>query len=203
MNLKLYILRIIGVWFMKLKKRYLYFAGLVFVILILIISGVRLMSEKDTVVFHTNKGDITIRLYDDTKITTDNFKKLVEDGFYDGTKFHRVIKNFMIQGGDPLTKDDSKSGSWGTGGPGYKIKDDFRPDNQNIKGTISMANSGPNTGGSQFFINLANNNYLDEAHPVFGKVTQGMDVVKNIGGVQTNPGDVPTEPIIIESAELK
>lgn len=167
------------------------------------IIGVNLMNEKNTVIFHTNKGDITIKLYDDTPITTDNFKKLVKDGFYDGTKFHRVIKGFMIQGGDALTKDDSKSQMWGTGGPGYKIQDDFRPSNKNNKGTISMANAGPNTGGSQFFINLANNNYLDKMHPTFGEVIQGMDIVEVIGNVATNARDTPIEPVIIERAELK
>lgn len=150
------------------------------------------MTQK--VKLSTNLGDIVIELREDMPITSGNFAELVGKGFYDGVIFHRVIDGFMIQGGDPT--------GTGMGGPGYKIKDEFMPDNKNNKGTISMANAGPNTGGSQFFINLVNNNYLNKAHPAFGKVIEGMDVVEKIGKVKTNYNDKPLENVVIEKATL-
>src|SRR5271165_2521121 len=105
-----------------------------------------------TAILHTNKGDITIEFSVDAPNTAANFIKLAQEGFYDGTKFHRVIKDFMIQGGDPQTKDDALMARWGTGGPGYTFADEIHPNNNNDIGTISMANAGPNTNGSQFFI---------------------------------------------------
>ena len=141
----------------------------------------------------TNYGDITIELDQEMPITAGNFAKLVKDGYYDGLTFHRIIDGFMIQGGCPRGD--------GTGGPGYAIEDEFTPDNRNDRGTISMANSGPNTGGSQFFINLVDNNYLDTQHPVFGKVVEGMDTVDMIGKVQVGRGGMPIQPVIIEKAE--
>lgn len=147
----------------------------------------------------TNKGSITIELFaDKAPNTVANFKKLAEAGFYNGVKFHRVIKGFMIQSGDPLTKDDSKADMWGTGGPGYKFADEIHADNRNDVGTIAMANAGPNTNGSQFFINVNPNNFLDTKHTVFGKVIKGMDVVNEIEGVETNQSDRPLSPVIIE-----
>lgn len=146
------------------------------------------------VLLNTNMGDITIQFYDDMPVTAGNFRKLVEKGFYDGTIFHRVIDGFMLQGGDPT--------GTGRGGPGYAIKDEFTNHNKNDRGTISMANAGPNTGGSQFFINLVNNNYLDKAHPVFGKVIEGMDVVDKIGKVRTNAMDRPLTEVKILSAKI-
>lgn len=155
------------------------------------------------VMLKTNKGDIVIELDGvNTPNTAMNFAKLVEASFYDGVKFHRVIKNFMIQGGDPLTKDDAQMVRWGTGGPGYQFADEIKQTNRNLPGTISMANAGPNTNGSQFFINVADNSFLDGKHTVFGKVTQGMDVVKSIEGVQTLPGDRPVDAVVIEKAVL-
>jgi cyclophilin family peptidyl-prolyl cis-trans isomerase len=152
---------------------------------------------------HTNKGDISIEfLPSQAPQTVENFTKLASSGFYDGVKFHRVIKDFMIQGGDPLTKDDSKQAMWGTGGPGYKFADEITAMNKNDEGTLSMANSGPNTNGSQFFINLRNNNFLDTKHTVFGRVTQGIDVVRAIEAVETNASDRPLEPIIIKNITL-
>jgi len=152
--------------------------------------------------FETNQGYFKIELFtEEMPITTANFIKLVEEGFYDGTKFHRIIDGFMIQGGDPLSKDDANKNRWGTGGPGYKIKDEFG-DVGNNKGTISMANSGPNTGGSQFFINLVDNNFLDTKHPVFGKVIEGMNIVEKLGQVQTGHSDVPVEAVIIEKVVI-
>ncbi len=153
---------------------------------------------------HTNKGDITIQFNTkDTPNTVANFIKLAGSGFYDGVKFHRVIKGFMIQGGDPLTKDDSKMALWGTGGPGYSFDDELTPDNKNNTGTIAMANSGPNTNGSQFFINVVNNNFLDTKHVVFGHVTSGMDVVTAIENTPTTAGGRPITPVVIKSVTLK
>jgi peptidylprolyl isomerase len=127
-------------------------------------------------------------------VTTGNFEKLVQKGFYNNLTFHRVIAGFMIQGGDP--KGD------GTGGPGYTIPDEFTDHNKNDRGTIAMANAGPNTGGSQFFINLVNNNYLDKKHPAFGTVIGGMDVVDAIAKVKTGTNDRPVQPVTITSAEI-
>jgi len=114
-----------------------------------------------------------------------------------------VIKGFMIQGGDPLTKDDSMAARWGTGGPGYQFADEISGSNQNNIGTIAMANAGPNTNGSQFFINVANNNFLDTKHTVFGKVIAGMDVVTKIENTATGQADRPASPMIINSIDLK
>jgi peptidylprolyl isomerase len=154
--------------------------------------------------FHTNKGDIVIEFNAAlAPNTVANFVKLAQAGFYDGTKFHRVIKGFMIQGGDPLSKDDSMSARWGTGGPGYTFADEISAENHNVIGTISMANAGPNTNGSQFFINTANNTFLDPKHTVFGRVTAGMDVVTAIENTPTGAADRPTSPVVINSIELK
>src|SRR2546426_8105798 len=120
-----------------------------------------------TVLLQTTMGDVKIELFDKTMpITAGNFRALVEKKFYDGTIFHRVIPDFMIQGGDPK--------GTGYGGPGYTIKDELPPDNRNTRGTISMANSGPNTGGGQFFINNRDNPGLDRKQPLFGRVAGGM-----------------------------
>ena len=158
-------------------------------------------------ILHTSMGNIEIEFFDtQAPKTVENFNKLAKDGFYNGTKFHRVIKGFMIQGGDPLTKDDTKIAMWGTGGPGYQFADELGKENQSNKndvGTIAMANSGPNTNGSQFFINVAANNFLDTKHTVFGKVTAGMDVVKKIENVKTATGDRPVDPVVINSITLK
>lgn len=155
--------------------------------------------EKPTystiVQLETNKGTIKIGLYDESyPITTQNFKDLVNQGFYNNLTFHRVIPGFMIQGGDPVGD--------GTGGPGYTIEDEFHGYNKNNRGTIAMANSGPNSGGSQFFINVADNNYLDTKHPVFGEVIEGMDVVDAIASVTTDENDKPLEDVVITTATI-
>ena len=152
--------------------------------------------ESTRIKFETNYGNITINLYSDMPITSGNFKKLVEGGFYDKVIFHRVIDGFMIQGGDPQ--------GTGMGGPGYTIKDEFTHagGNKNLRGTISMANSGPNTGGSQFFINLVDNNFLDDKHPAFGKVIEGMDVVDKIAKVETDDEDRPLKDVVIVKASI-
>jgi peptidylprolyl isomerase len=163
-------------------------------------------------VFNTNKGVIEIELYEDTMpITSGNFAKLIDEGYYDGIKFHRVIEGFMIQGGDPITK-TSEVLRYGTGGPGYSIQDEHINGDllTNVRGTISMANSGPNSGGSQFFINLADNVNLDfdkpplsSKHPVFGRVVTGMDVVDAIAVVETNQTSLPLDDIVIETATIR
>src|SRR5512133_690637 len=142
----------------------------------------------------TTLGTIVIALAPDMPITAGNFETLVKKGFYNGVIFHRVIDGFMIQGGDP--------DGTGCGGPGYVIKDEFPPGNRNNRGTISMANAGPNTGGSQFFINLVDNNFLDGKHPVFGEVIEGMDVVDKIGAIQTGANDRPVKEIKIIKASI-
>ena len=147
------------------------------------------------VLLHTSMGDITIALRNDMPITTGNFKKIVQQGTYNGTIFHRVIPGFMIQGGDPT--------GTGYGDPSIpNIKDEFTSTNRNDKGTIAMANAGPNTGSSQFFINQVNNNFLDSKHPAFGKVIVGMDVVDKITKVSTNSNDKPRTNVTIISASI-
>lgn len=147
------------------------------------------------VLIHTNMGDITIALRNDMPITTGNFKKLVQQGTYNGTIFHRVIPGFMIQGGDPT--------GTGYGDPAIpNIKDEFTSTNRNDRGTISMANAGPNTGSSQFFINQVNNNFLDSKHPAFGKVTTGMDIVDKIAKVPTGSNDKPRINVTIITASI-
>lgn len=154
--------------------------------------------------FETNKGNITVELFADrVPNTVANFTKLAGEGFYNSVKFHRVIKGFMIQGGDPLTKDDTMVSRWGTGGPGYKFDDEITAGNKNDIGTIAMANAGPNTNGSQFFFNVNDNNFLDGKHTVFGRVTSGMEIVKEIEAVPTDGSDRPLEPVVIKAIVLK
>jgi cyclophilin family peptidyl-prolyl cis-trans isomerase len=153
--------------------------------------------------FHTSKGDITVEFSKDTPMTVGNFIKLAQSGFYNETKFHRVIKGFMNQGGDPLSKDDSMMARWGTGGPGYQFADELGANNHNNQFTLAMANAGPNTNGSQFFFNAANNNFLDDKHTVFAKVVSGMDVVTAINDVPTGASDRPVTPVVINSISLQ
>jgi cyclophilin family peptidyl-prolyl cis-trans isomerase len=156
--------------------------------------------SQHTAVFQTSMGDITLELFDtDAPKTVENFMKLAKEGFYNGTRFHRVIEGFMIQGGDPQSKDLALADRWGTGDPGYKFADEIHANNRNMTGTIAMANSGPNTNGSQFFINVADNNFLDTKHTVFGRVTDGMDIVMKIAGVATNERDRPNQDVVVES----
>ncbi len=169
-----------------------------------IVTEIKNTKSMSTVTFTTNKGAITLELYaDKAPKTVENFTKLAKEGFYNGTRFHRVIKGFMIQGGDPLSKDISMQNSWGTGGPGYQFADEIHAENKNNIGTIAMANAGPNTNGSQFFINVGNNNFLDTKHTVFGRVIEGMDVVTAIENTKTAPGDRPLEDMIILKVEVK
>jgi peptidylprolyl isomerase len=169
-----------------------------------------LAQEYQYVVLNTNHGDIKIKLYTDkTPITANNFLNLAQDGFYNNTKFHRIIEGFMIQGGDPLSKDDDKKEFWGTGSPGYVIPNEDVASVSNVEGTISMANSGPDTGGSQFFINTADNQALDfnkpplqSQHSVFGEVVEGMEVVKEIESLKTDSKDRPLEDAVILEVSL-
>ncbi|MDH3284077.1 MAG: peptidylprolyl isomerase [Acidobacteriota bacterium] len=144
----------------------------------------------------TSMGAVTLELYrDKVPRTVDNFVKLAKDGFYDGLIFHRVIKDFMIQGGCP-------SGT-GTGGPGYKFEDEFHKElRHDVPGVLSMANAGPNTNGSQFFITLVPTPWLDGKHAVFGKIVDGLDVIEAIGKVKTGAGDRPAEEIKLSKVTL-
>ncbi len=151
----------------------------------------------------TSMGDIEIEFAKQTAPNTvDNFIKLSSEKFYDNVKFHRVIQGFMIQVGDPLSKDDTKQAYWGTGGPGYKFADELSGKETYKRGTVAMANSGPNTNGSQFFIVTAEDSQLPPLYTVFGKVTKGMDVALKIEGVETNSSDRPLVPVIISSVTL-
>ena len=149
-----------------------------------------------TVRIETNHGTIEAELFADVAPkTAGNFMELAKKGFYDGVIFHRVIDGFMIQGGDPT--------GTGRGGPGYKIDDEFGPGLAHTQaGLFSMANAGPNTGGSQFFITLAATPWLDGKHAIFGRVTSGLDVVRAIGKVKTGPGDRPLEDVVMETVSV-
>ncbi len=144
---------------------------------------------------HTNHGPIVVELFDeDAPKTVENFRKLSDDGYYDGLSFHRIIKDFMIQGGCPQ--------GTGTGGPGYTFEDEIN-DHKVVRGALAMANSGPDTNGSQFFVvTTGAAPWLDGKHTVFGEVTSGMDTVDAIEGLPTGSGDRPEEPVIIERVEL-
>ena len=166
-------------------------------IIVVILLAAQMKTSNTKILLETNKGSIVIELYDDMPTTTGNFKNLVEQGTYDAVIFHRIIDGFMIQGGDPT--------GTGYGDPKIpKIKDEFthKGGNKNNRGTISMANAGPNTGSSQFFINLVDNSFLDTKHPAFGKVIEGMDVVDEIAKVETNSQDKPLEDVLIIKASI-
>ena len=148
-----------------------------------------------TATIHTNHGAIEVELYpDDAPKTVGNFVKLAKDGFYDGVVFHRVIPDFMIQGGDPT--------GTGAGGPGYQFEDEFN-DHKVVRGALAMANAGPNTNGSQFFIVTRDAaDWLDGKHTVFGRVTSGMDVVDSISAVSTDGRDRPHDDVTMERVEI-
>jgi len=182
---------------MKIKKKKAGFIIGIF-ILMLIIGGIFMMNnDNKKVKLETSMGDIVIELYDDMPITTGNFVKLTQEGVYNGVIFHRVIDGFMIQSGDPT--------GTGFGDPKIpNIQDEFTHEggNKNNRATISMANAGRNTGSSQFFINLIDNNFLDDKHPAFGEVIEGMDVVALIGKVQKDSQDRPLEEVKIIKASV-
>jgi len=178
------------------RRKWLLAAG--FLVIVAVIVGVFYIfvpAKPIKVQLQTTMGNITIQLQSGMPITTGNFVNLVKQGTYDGTIFHRVIENFMIQGGDPT--------GTGYGDPSIpNIQDEFTSNNFNNRGTIAMANAGPNTGSSQFFINVVNDNYLDSKHPVFGTVIEGMDVVDAISKAAVGQNDKPLQEIRIIKAEL-
>ena len=153
----------------------------------------------------TNKGAIEITFSNATPETVKNFARLATSGFYNGTRFHRVIHDFMIQGGDPLSKDVSLKDRWGTGGPGYSFKDEVSDQDKFTRGVIAMANSGPNTNGSQFFIVTASAGtpWLAGKHTIFGHITKGLDIALLIDNMQTNGADQPLQDVLIEKIEIK
>ncbi len=151
----------------------------------------------------TNKGDIQVELLSSAPNTVANFGKLASESFYNGVKFHRVIKGFMIQAGDPLSKDETKRMYWGTGGPGYKFNDELKGTETYKRGTLAMANAGPNTNGSQFFIVTAEDSGLPPSYTVFGRVTAGIDVALAIENVATGPNDQPVQDVVINSIVAK
>ena len=177
----------------------------IFIIGVIVLgSGIGIMVTKSAktssgagtkVLVQTNYGDFTIQLRKDMPVTTGNFEMLVKKGTYDGIIFHRVIEGFMIQGGDPT--------GTGYGDPKIQeIPDEFKGVQRNDRGTLSMANAGPDTGSSQFFINLVNNNFLDGKHPVFAEVVSGMDVIDKIAAVETNAADKPLKDVKILKARV-
>jgi cyclophilin family peptidyl-prolyl cis-trans isomerase/outer membrane murein-binding lipoprotein Lpp len=165
-----------------------------------------LSKKYSAAVLKTSLGDIKVK-FDPTNApnTVNNFLKLASEKFYDGTKFHRVIKGFMIQGGDPMSKDNAAKDRWGTGGPGYKFADELKGTEKYPQGTLAMANSGPNTNGSQFFIVTASPQApLPASYTVFGSVVSGIEVALKIENVKTigPPTDRPVEDVVINSVEL-
>jgi peptidyl-prolyl cis-trans isomerase B (cyclophilin B) len=158
---------------------------------------------KEVAVITTSEGEMVAEFWPDVAPqTVENFKKLARSGFYDGTAFHRVIKGFMIQGGDPKTKDDSKMSEWGTGDPGYKIKAEFN-DKPHMRGVLSMARSNdPDSAGSQFFICHGNPRFLDHQYTGFGKLIKGDDVLEKIATTPTTPPDRPVKRVTVESIKI-
>jgi peptidyl-prolyl cis-trans isomerase B (cyclophilin B) len=158
---------------------------------------------QQVAVIKTSAGTLVIEFWPEVAPkTVENFKKLANQGFYDGTCFHRVIKDFMIQGGDPLTKDEANKARWGTGDPGYKLKAEFN-DRSHTRGVISMARSqDPDSAGSQFFICHGNPTFLDRQYTAFGKLIKGDDVIEKIATTATGPRDVPLARQNIESVKI-
>src|SRR5438034_7266126 len=158
---------------------------------------------KEVAVNKTTEGDNVVEFWPEVAPkTVENFKTLAKKGFYDGTAFHRVIKDFMIQGGDPLTKDAAKEAMWGTGDPGYKVKAEFN-DRHHDRGVISMARSqNPDSAGSQFFICHGNPHFLDKQYTAFGKLIKGDDVLEKIATTPTHPPDRPNKKMVVESIKI-
>jgi peptidyl-prolyl cis-trans isomerase B (cyclophilin B) len=166
-------------------------------------SDTKPAADDDVAVIKTTEGTMVVEFWPDVAPkTVENFKTLAKKGFYDGTCFHRVIKGFMIQGGDPLTKDPDAESEWGTGGPGYKIKAEFN-DRSHTRGVISMARSNdPNSAGSQFFICHGNPTFLDHQYTAFGKLIKGDDVLEKIATTPTHPQDRPNTVMTVESIKI-
>lgn len=169
------------------------------------VANPELIKKYPFAMIKTNFGDIKVKFYGtNSPITVINFLQLASAKFYDNTKFHRVIKDFMIQGGDPFSKNEAMKNSWGTGGPDYKFNDELTGKEKYPQGVLAMANSGPNTNGSQFFIVTANPEApLPASYTVFGEVVSGIDVALKIEDVKTTAGvDRPVENVVIESVEI-
>jgi peptidyl-prolyl cis-trans isomerase B (cyclophilin B) len=162
------------------------------------------MADKEIATIKTTEGDLVVEFWPEVAPkTVENFKTLARKGFFDGTCFHRVIKGFMIQGGDPQTKDPAKESAWGTGGPGYTIKAEFNP-RPHARGVLSMARSNdPDSAGSQFFICHGNANFLDGKYTAFGKLIKGDEVLEKIATTPTRPQDRPTKRMGVESVTIQ
>lgn len=158
---------------------------------------------SELAIIKTSEGEMVLEFWPDVAPGhVENFKKLAKQGFYDGTCFHRVIKGFMIQGGDPLTKDEANKSRWGTGGPGHQIKAEFN-DKAHVRGVLSMARSNdPNSAGSQFFICHGDPRFLDKQYTAFGKLIKGDEVLEKIATAQTLPGDKPVKRMNVESVKI-
>lgn len=158
---------------------------------------------SEVAIIKTSEGEMVLEFWPDVAPGhVENFTKLAKQGFYDGTCFHRVIKDFMIQGGDPNTKDEARQRSWGTGGPGYQIKAEFN-DKAHVRGVLSMARSSdPNSAGSQFFICHGDPRFLDRQYTAFGKLIKGDDVLEKIATTKTAPGDRPLQRMHVESVTI-
>jgi peptidyl-prolyl cis-trans isomerase B (cyclophilin B) len=158
---------------------------------------------SELAIINTTEGEMVAEFWDDVAPkTVENFKTLAKKGFYDGTAFHRVIKGFMIQGGDPLTKDASKESVWGTGDPGYKIKAEFNK-KSHVRGVLSMARSNhPDSAGSQFFICHGDPKFLDGQYTTFGQLIKGDDVLEKIATAPTHPGDRPVKRMGVTSIKI-
>jgi peptidyl-prolyl cis-trans isomerase B (cyclophilin B) len=161
------------------------------------------VNTNEVAVIKTTVGEMVVEFWPDVAPkTVENFKKLAKQGFYDGTAFHRVIKGFMVQGGDPLTKEASKEAAWGTGGPGYTVKAEFN-DRSHKRGVLSMARSqDPDSAGSQFFICHGDPAFLDRNYTTFGKLIKGDDVLEKIATTATHPPDRPNTRMGIESIKV-
>jgi len=160
-------------------------------------------AQNEVAIIKTSEGEMVAEFWPDVAPkTVENFKKLAREGFYDGTAFHRVIKGFMIQGGDPLSKDETKQSRWGTGDPGYKIKAEFNAKSHE-RGVLSMARSqDPDSAGSQFFICHGAAKFLDRQYTAFGRLIKGEDVLDKIGTTATNSSDRPNKRMNIESVKI-
>ena len=161
------------------------------------------VNTSEVAIIKTSEGEMVLEFWPDVAPKhVENFKSLAKKGFYDGTCFHRVIKGFMIQGGDPLTKDPSKESMWGTGGPGHKVNAEFN-DKAHVRGVLSMARSqDPNSAGSQFFICHGDPRFLDKQYTAFGKLIKGDDVLEKIATTKTKPGDRPEKRMNVESVKI-
>ncbi|MDR1874857.1 MAG: peptidylprolyl isomerase [Synergistaceae bacterium] len=168
-----------------------------YLLLVVLFPGTALAGERPVAVFETSLGTFRAELFVDlAPKTAQNFIDLAQKGFYNGVIFHRVIDNFMIQGGDPT--------GTGSGGPGYTISDEFSPElKHDGPGLLSMANAGPNTGGSQFFVTLVPTPWLDGKHAIFGRVVAGLDVVRAVGKTKVGPGDRPVVDVVMKSVTIE